>query len=156
MPNFELGHVKSSFNLLGSLCGSDSTSIPVIESRSGSLVVVFKGNLGPNSLTYGFNASFVVNQCPDSCTGNRYCHSNGTHEICVCKPGWTGTACDDIICPANCSEALGHGHCDQVSFVFFTLIYLTLFTFSPLSTKNRLCPNFAALHYFQDSTIVFI
>ena len=121
MPNYELGGVKSSSNLIGSLCGSDASSIPVIESRSGSLVVVFKGNVGLHSLTEGFNASFVVNQCPDSCTGNRYCHSNGTHESCVCKPGWIGAACDDVVCPANCSEGLGRGHCDQVSFIFFTL-----------------------------------
>jgi hypothetical protein len=80
---------------------------------------VFKGNIGPNSMTNGFNASFVINQCQNSCTGNRYCHSNGTHESCVCKLGWTGAACDVVTCPANCSEALGHGHCDQVSFIFY-------------------------------------
>ena len=125
MPNFKLGGIESSFNLIGSLCGTDPSSIPAIESRSGTLVVVFKGNVGLSSLTSGFNATFIVNQCPNSCKGNRYCHSNGTHESCICKPGWTGTACDDVICPANCSEGPGHGYCDQVSNLLF-LPYFTL------------------------------
>ena len=115
MPNFKLDSNKSSFNLIGSLCGTNPSSIPAIESNSGTLVVVFKGNVGLNSRTNGFNASFLMNHCPNSCSGNRYCYNNGTHENCVCKPGWTGTACDDAICPADCSESLGNGHCDQVS-----------------------------------------
>ena len=116
MPNFKLDANKSSFNLIGSLCGTNPSSIPAIESNSGTLVVVFKGNVSLNSPTSGFNASFVINNCPKLCTGNRHCHSNGIHENCVCKRGWTGTACDDAVCPSNCSESLGNGHCDQVSF----------------------------------------
>lgn len=116
MPNFKLDASKSSFNLIGSLCGTNPSSIPAVESISGTLVVVFKGNVSLNTRTNGFNASFVINYCPKLCTGNRHCHSNGTHESCICKPGWTGTACDDVICPLNCSEGQGNGHCDQVSF----------------------------------------
>ena len=125
MPNFKLDGTKSSFNLIGSLCGNSISGINAVESQSGTMVVVFDGNVGSNSQSKGFNVTFVVNQCPNSCTGNRYCHNNGTHENCVCKPGWIGMACDDVMCPANCSESLGHGRCDQVSFGWnFRLFYV--------------------------------
>ena len=114
-PPYKLNSSLSSFNQIGSLCGFDASVVPTIESRTGTLVVVFKGNTGSRSFTKGFNATFVVNQCPNSCKGNRYCFNNGSHHSCICKAGWTGPGCDNMICPANCSEELGQGYCDQVS-----------------------------------------
>lgn len=139
MPNNKVNFVgfESSFNLIGSLCGSVASNVPVIETSSGTLVVVFKGNVGHNSQSTGFNASFVVNQCPNTCTGNRYCRSNGTYESCVCKSGWTGSACDHAICPANCSEDLSQGVCDDVSFYFhFNLVFIK--SELPQSLKSRM------------------
>ena len=134
MPNFRLGAIRSSSDFIGSLCGANPSAIPAIESRSGTLVVVFKRNVAQNIFERGFNASFVVNQCPHSCTGNRYCHSNGTHESCICKPGWTGTACNGVKCPMNCSESLGQGHCDQVRLLLnlsFCIIQTETYLISP-------------------------
>lgn len=114
IPDFKINSTGS-FNPIGSLCGTNPFGIPALESSSGTMVVMFRGNIGANSRTSGFNASVVVNQCPNSCTGNRYCRRNGMKESCVCKASWTGPACDDVICPENCSDSLGYGHCDLVS-----------------------------------------
>lgn len=121
--------LHSSFNLIGTFCGFDPSNVPTIESHTGTLVVIFKGNLGSHSPTKGFNGTFVINQCPNACTGNRDCFNNGTHHECVCKAGWAGPGCDDVICPSNCSAKLGQGYCDQVSSLFFSRQYMRITRF---------------------------
>lgn len=78
-----------------------------------------------SEITEGFNATYVVFSCPDSCPSNRVCHNNR----CVCQEGTTGVFCQDLICPNNCNYDKGRGRCDHVSKYVLNFFYGSLITF---------------------------
>lgn len=65
-----------------------------------------------DSPTQGFNATFIVQSCPDHCPKNKAC----VEERCRCAKGFAGPMCDVEVCPNNCSFTLnGRGECNWVS-----------------------------------------
>ncbi len=81
---------------------------------------VFVVFLVESSSTRGFNATYVVNTCPEACGVHRRC----VLDKCVCEQGWGGIDCQTQLCPKNCSYNMGQGTCDQVcvpSCVFLSL-----------------------------------
>ncbi|XP_078593005.1 multiple epidermal growth factor-like domains protein 8 [Branchiostoma floridae x Branchiostoma japonicum] len=93
--------------LLGAFCGNGTQEPMTVEAISGFVTVYFEANITHGSPSQGFNATFVVHSCPDECTGNMECQG---HQ-CVCKDGYGGTVCSDLLCPNNCSQ---HGQCSQI------------------------------------------
>lgn len=96
------GHQRT---VLGMFCREDTQFPVTVEARSGAMTVYYKqGDVGE-----GFNATYVVLSCPDSCGGNRTCV--GGH--CACKEGRTGVDCALVLCPNNCSYEKQQGSCDR-------------------------------------------
>lgn len=129
--------VKNTTRIVGSLCGSNPSSIRAIESRSGTIIVMFKGKV---SRGRGFNASFVVNYCRTHCTGNRFCRSNGLFEECVCKSGFTGPNCADLICEENCGhENDTYEVVTKKTLLLNVLIHFFYFIFCCIVDSQKMC-----------------
>jgi hypothetical protein len=59
----------------------------------------------------GFNASFVIQDCPSSCDiYNRHCDKE---EKCVCNEGYRGLRCSKLSCPGDCGNSEGRGQCNS-------------------------------------------
>ncbi|CAG0895551.1 unnamed protein product, partial [Cyprideis torosa] len=82
---------------------------PEFTAKSGFVFLFFYSDAAYN-LT-GFNISYAVNECPMGDTGTP-CSGNGVclDGVCTCDGGFTGAACDRLVCPRNCS---GRGTCDR-------------------------------------------
>lgn len=89
--------------------------------------------------TEGFNATYVVFNCPDFCPPNRVCHNSR----CVCREGSTGVYCQDLICPNDCNHDKGHGKCDNVRIYLYTIIYC-------------LCVIKFSLKFIRNTDVVFV
>ncbi|UYV69929.1 MEGF8 [Cordylochernes scorpioides] len=61
-----------------------------------------------NYVRQGFQARWAATDCPMNCSGHGSCDSH----FCVCNPLWTGEACDAHLCPNQCGENEGRGHCE--------------------------------------------
>ena len=123
LPSFLLGQSPSvsvkSFYKLGSFCGWNAAKLKSVTAVLGNMVVVIKANLNTNALSKGFSAKFDVRKCPDLCEGNRRCVPTSHGEQCACLEGWTGTNCEQLVCPNNCSITQGQGSCNPVSVELF-------------------------------------
>lgn len=73
---------------------------PPIVSRTGKMALSFFSDA--NYILPGFNATYVIELCPNNCSGIGAC-ANGT---CQCPATHTGIDCGQTLCPNNCS---GHG-----------------------------------------------
>ena len=51
----------------------------------------------------GINATFTALSCNTTCM-----YGSCTGSTCLCQPGYSGTWCDQVACPNNCSA---HGVC---------------------------------------------
>jgi len=105
LPNFVSMSRTHPAHSLGVFCTRDSQYPLTIEGVTGVMTVYYK----QSEPTEGFNATYQVLSCPDSCPSNRICH----HNRCVCPKGSTGVKCQDLICPNDCNQAKGHGKCDH-------------------------------------------
>ena len=65
-----------------------------------------------NYVTKGFYAHYSVSACPHNCSAHGLCNAN-RHE-CRCQAGYTGSACEQALCPEVC-ESNG-GRCSQLSY----------------------------------------
>ncbi|KAK6618955.1 hypothetical protein RUM44_003336 [Polyplax serrata] len=90
---------------LGTFCQRDDKQSLTVETKSGSLTVLYKQ--GEDS--EGFNATYNIFSCPSDCPENRICVQNE----CVCRDGWTGPNCSLSVCQNNCSFHLKQGVCNQ-------------------------------------------
>nr|XP_033770020.1 multiple epidermal growth factor-like domains protein 8 isoform X2 [Geotrypetes seraphini] len=90
--------------LIGAFSGRKEPS--TVEAASGLLVVYYEAN---TTEAAGFNATYVVHRCLQSCGSNQEC-KNG---LCVCKNQYTGPNCEIEICPRNCMVQNGRGVCNQ-------------------------------------------
>ena len=119
LPPFVLDNSSSvqSFYKLGSFCDWSGNKLRSATAKLGNMVVLVKADLSSGALSKGFSAKFKVRKCPDLCDGNMKCVMTSHGEQCVCLDGWTGDACDQKLCPNNCSLSFGQGHCNQVGAV---------------------------------------
>ncbi|XP_070550058.1 multiple epidermal growth factor-like domains protein 8 [Ptychodera flava] len=97
---------QSDWKQLGAFCGQGLQEEVTVEAMSGSMTVVFEGNVAETSTSDGFTATYTVNQCASECQGNRQC-VNGD---CVCADGYGGVGCSSELCPELCNA---HGTCNQ-------------------------------------------
>ncbi|XP_026479999.1 attractin-like protein 1 [Ctenocephalides felis] len=88
--------------------------VPEIVARSGSALLHFFSDDAYNMS--GFNVTYRVgpSACPTrdssvNCSGHGAC----SEGVCICEPGWLGSACDQPVCPGECSAHLGQGVCDH-------------------------------------------
>ncbi|XP_054290142.1 attractin-like protein 1 [Macrosteles quadrilineatus] len=80
--------------------------IPEVVAHSGSALLHFYSDVAYNMT--GFNISYRLNSCPSSkssvnCSGHGVCLDG----VCTCDAMWMGEACDQEICPNNCSYSNG-------------------------------------------------
>ncbi|KAL0276657.1 UNVERIFIED_CONTAM: hypothetical protein PYX00_004182 [Menopon gallinae] len=80
--------------------------IPEIVAQSGSALLHFYSDVAYNMT--GFNISYRVNSCPSrysnkNCTGHGVCIDG----VCTCDAMYQGEACDQPLCPNNCSYPNG-------------------------------------------------
>ncbi|XP_066023971.1 multiple epidermal growth factor-like domains protein 8 [Pocillopora verrucosa] len=115
LPPFVLDNSSSvqSFYKLGSFCDWSGNKLRSATAKLGNMVVLVKADLSSGALSKGFSAKFKVRKCPDLCDGNMKCVMTSHREQCVCLDGWTGDACNQQLCPNNCSLSFGQGHCNQ-------------------------------------------
>ena len=62
------------------------------------------------------------------CSNQGYCNSE--NGLCVCREGFTGNACERLICPVNADtgiECSGNGHCMSMKMAAKTQNDVTLF-----------------------------
>ncbi|XP_067940717.1 multiple epidermal growth factor-like domains protein 8 [Watersipora subatra] len=97
-----------SHGITAAYCGStgDPFVSDSVDIYSGYATLVYYGNSTDDQV---FTASYTVHQCNGSCYGNRSCDSHGN---CVCKEGFEGINCEQVLCSTNCSS---HGHCNEAS-----------------------------------------
>lgn len=110
LPDLVTSPSSHQSHALASFCQRDDESPLTVETKSGTLTVLFKQGDGSE----GFNASYNIFTCPDNCPPNRTCVGNE----CVCQEGWTGPNCSLSLCFQNCSFYLKQGECDKVKFLF--------------------------------------
>lgn len=113
LPPFLLGGLPSvqSFKKIGSFCGFGATNLKPVTATLGNMVVSIQANLDKSAVSKGFSAKFTVKKCRELCEGNQRCVGTSDGEQCICLEGWTGSKCDQFICPKNCSFAKGQGQC---------------------------------------------
>lgn len=77
---------------------------PEILATSGMAYLYFYSDAAFNMS--GFIIDYTTNSCPQNCSSHGLCIDG----ICTCSGGWTGPACDKLICPNDCSP---NGRCDM-------------------------------------------
>lgn len=84
--------------------------IPEIVAQSGSALLHFYSDVAYNMT--GFNISYRINSCP-SRYSNKNCSGHGVciDGICTCDAMFQGEACDQPLCPNNCSHP--NGRCNM-------------------------------------------
>ncbi|XP_030628506.1 attractin [Chanos chanos] len=77
-------------------------TVPEVAAVSGYTLLHFFSDAAYN-LT-GFNISYRINMCPNSCSGRGECRLGNSSEIvqCVCEEGWKGEACNIPYCTSDC------------------------------------------------------
>lgn len=105
LPDFISSTSSHQSQLLGVYC-SESTDYPIsVEAKSGILTVHYK----QLDEIEGFNASYIVLTCNNSCPLNRKCRGGN----CLCKNGFVSIDCDVELCPNNCTSLKKQGICDK-------------------------------------------
>lgn len=62
-----------------------------------------------NYVRNGFEATFSVAPCPRNCSNQGLCQNHR----CICDTLWTGSSCEDPLCPSDCGSAEGRGECNM-------------------------------------------
>ncbi|XP_043480588.1 attractin isoform X2 [Leptopilina heterotoma] len=86
--------------------------VPEVIARSGNALLHFYSDVAYNMS--GFNITYKINACPSryshaDCSGHGVC----IEGVCTCDATWTGEACDEQVCPNNCSAHHGQGECNR-------------------------------------------
>lgn len=89
--------------LLGSFSG-DIVPDPVTAFSGYMLIHLYSDN---NHVLDGFNATYVITDCPYNCSGQGVCKNH----TCICNFWYTGIGCEKRLCSTDSCK--GHGKCKQ-------------------------------------------
>ncbi|KAL5012356.1 hypothetical protein ScPMuIL_010907 [Solemya velum] len=100
IPSSIQGSSENDAILLASFCGPNAEQAKPVIARSGILTVYFEADIDGARRSHGFNASYHVNRCVGDCAQefSQVC----TIDKCSCMPGFSGTNCTSLQCPADC------------------------------------------------------